>query len=129
MPHHRRLGALALLFTAVTVGTCVSPTERDSSVHVSITRIRILFRGDDTVATAQAWQLVGSADSQPIPNVVFAWTSSVPAVATVDGSGHIVGVTSGTTVITAAARNFDRRAAAAPGSPAVSAPPRARSGP
>jgi len=40
-------------------------------VHVSMSRILVLFRGSDTVATARAWQMVGSADSVPISNVVF----------------------------------------------------------
>ena len=110
MPHHRRLGALALLFTAVTVGTCVYPTERDSSVHVSITPLQILIRGNDTVATATAWQMRGPTDSVAIPNVAFVWTSSDPKIATVDNAGHITGVKSGTVNIRAAAANFDKGA-------------------
>jgi hypothetical protein len=111
-----------VLFTAVTVGTCVFPTERDASVHVSLTPIRVLFRGNDTVAMARAWQMVGPADSQPIPNVVFAWSSSDPSVAIVDNTGHIIGVNSGTAIITAAAANFDRRALAASDTVRVAAP-------
>src|SRR5216117_2184137 len=107
MPHHRGLGALTLLFTCVTVGRCVFPTERDSSVHVSIAPLKILIRGNDTVATATAWQMLGSGDSQPIPNVAFEWSSSAPAVATVDNAGRIVGVNSGSAIIRAAAANFD----------------------
>jgi Big-like domain-containing protein len=111
-----------VLFTAVTVGTCVFPTERDASVHVSLTPVYILFRGNDTVVTARAWQMVGSADSQPISNVVFVWTSSDPSVATVDNVGHVVGVKSGTVVITAAAANFDKQARAATDTLRVAAP-------
>jgi hypothetical protein len=111
-----------VLFTTVTVGTCVFPTERDASVHVSITPIGILFRGSDTVAMAQAWQMLGPADSQPIPNAVFTWSSSDPSVATVDNAGHIVGVNSGTVIITAAAANFDKRARAASDTVRVAAP-------
>ena len=85
-----------LLVGSVIVGTCAYPTEHDSSVHVSITPIQILLRGDDTAATATAWQMNGPADSQPIPNIVFVWSSSNPSVATVDNAGHIVGITSGT---------------------------------
>src|SRR5216117_3493731 len=89
MPHHRGLGALTLLFTCVTVGRCVFPTERDSSVHVSITPLKILIRGNDTVAIATAWQVRGPGDSVAIPNVAFVWTSSDPKIATVDNAGHI----------------------------------------
>ena len=110
-----------VLFAAVAAGTCVFPTERDSSVRVSLTPIRILFRGNDTVATARAWQMSGT-DSQPIPNVVFAWSSSDPSVATVDNAGHIVGVKSGTVIITVAAANFDRQALAATDTLRVAAP-------
>jgi len=118
-----RAGRLAVvLFASATVGTCVFPTERDASVHVSLTPIYILFRGEDTVITARAWQMVGSADSQPISNVVFVWTSSDPSVATVDASGHIVGVKPGTAIITAAAANFDKQALAASDTLRVTAP-------
>jgi len=75
---------------------CVYPTEHDSSVHVDLTHIAILLRGNDTAATATAWRILGAADSQPIPNVVFTWSSSNSSVATVDDAGHIVGITSGT---------------------------------
>lgn len=107
---------------AVVVGTCVFPTEHDASVRVSLTPLHILFRGEDTVVTARAWQMTGPADSQPIPNVVFVWTSSDPSVATVDGAGHVVGITSGKTVIRAAAANFDQHALAATDTLRVAAP-------
>ena len=108
MRRGRGLAALTLLVGSVMVGTCAYPTEQDSSVHVSLTPIQILLRGNDTAATATAWRILGPADSQPIPNVVFVWSSSNPSVATVDNTGHIVGITSGTVVITAAAANFDK---------------------
>jgi len=113
MPHRRRLAALALLFTAATVGTCVYPTEHDSAVHVSITPLKILIRGNDTVVTATAWQMRGPGDSVAIPNVAFVWTSSDPKIATVDNAGHITGVKSGTVYIRAAAANFDKDARSA----------------
>ena len=53
MRPRRGLAALALAFSSVTVITCIYPTERDSSVHVSLTPIHILFSGHDTVATAR----------------------------------------------------------------------------
>ncbi len=110
MRHRRGLAAGALLLTGVTVATCVYPTEHDSSVHVSVTPLKILIRGNDTSAAATAWQMRGPGDSALIPNVVFTWSSSDPKIATVDNAGHITGVKSGVVTIRAAAANFDRGA-------------------
>ncbi|PYP47546.1 MAG: hypothetical protein DMD42_02360 [Gemmatimonadetes bacterium] len=117
----RAVAVLTLLVGSVIVGTCAYPTERDSSVHVSITPVRILFSGHDTVVAARAWELRGLADSQTIPNVVFVWSTSDPTVATVD-AGRIVGIKSGTAIIRAAALNFDRGQFAAADTVRVSAP-------
>jgi hypothetical protein len=121
MRRSRGFAALALLLTVMTVGTCAYPTERDSSVHVSITPVRILFSGHDTVVAARAWEVRGPADSQAIPNVVFVWSSSDPTVATVD-AGRVVGIKSGTTIIRAAAVNFDKGQLAAADTVRISAP-------
>src|SRR5256885_10113190 len=118
----RGIAALAVLFSSATLATCVFPTERDSSVHVSVTRMRILIRGRDTTAKATAWQMVAPADSQRIPNVSFVWSSSNPAVATVDNAGHIVGVNSGAVVIRGGAANFDKASATGDDTLRVSAP-------
>jgi hypothetical protein len=118
----RRGLAALLLFSSATVMTCMYPTERDASVHVSLTPLNILIRSTDTTVTATAWHIVGPADSQPIPNVVFAWSSSNPAVATVSEAGRVVGIKSGTAVITAAALNFDKGQHAAADTVRVSAP-------
>ena len=106
----RRSAALAVLFSSGTLATCVYPTERDSSVHVSITPLRILLRGGTAVRKATAWQVVSPTDSQRIPNVTFVWSSSDPLIASVDNDGRIVGIKSGTVTITAAAANFDKQA-------------------
>ncbi len=106
----RGFAAVALVFGAVALATCIYPTERDAAVHVSITPIHILLRGGEAVATARAWQVLSATDSQPIPNVKFVWVSSNPLVASVNNEGRIVGVRSGTTIITAAATNFDLQA-------------------
>lgn len=45
------------------------------------------------------------AAQQPIANVAFAWTSSAPAIATVNAAGMATGVAAGDAVITAAAPN------------------------
>src|SRR6059036_2179117 len=113
MPHHRGLRSLTLLFTCVTVRRCGFPTESDSSVHGSLTPLKILSRGNDTVAIATAWQVRGPGDSVAIPNVAFVWTSSDPKIATVDNAGHITGVKSETVDIRAAAANFDKDARSA----------------
>ena len=118
----RGSAALVLSLSSATLATCVYPTERDDAVRVSITPIHILFRGADTVATARAWQMVGPGDSLQIANVVFVWSTSAPNVATVDPAGRIVGITSGTAIITAAALNFDKRQLAAADTVRVSAP-------
>src|SRR5438552_129404 len=122
MRRTRGIDALALLFSSATLAACVYPTRRDSSVHVSVTRLRILIRGKDTTAKATAWQMVAPGDSQRIPNVSVVWSSSKPAVATVDNAGHIVGVNSGTVVIRAAAANFDKGSATGDDTLRVSAP-------
>jgi hypothetical protein len=122
MRRSRGLAALTIVGISGVVAMCVYPTEHDSSVHVDLTHIGILLRGNDTAATATAWQMNGPADSQPIPNVVFTWSSSNPSIATVDNAGHIVGITSGTVVIRAAARNFDKGQLAAADTIRVAAP-------
>ena len=110
MRHRRGLAAGTLLLGLATVTTCVYPTEHDASVHVSVTPLKILIRGNDTSAAASAWQIRGPGDSALIPNVVFTWSSSDPKVATVDNAGHITGVKSGVVTIRAAAANFDKDA-------------------
>src|SRR5260370_17259012 len=108
----RGFAALALVLGAAALATCVYPTERDASVHVSITPIRVLLRGSEALASATAWQLLSPTDSQKILNVRFVWVSSNPLIASVNNEGRIVGVKSGTVVITAAATNFDALAKA-----------------
>src|SRR5258706_1386160 len=122
MRRSRGLAALTIVGISAVVATCVYPTEHDSSVHVDLTHIAIRLRVTDTAATATAWRILGAADSQPIPNVVFTWSSSNSSVATVDDAGHIVGITSGTVVIRAAARNFDKGQLAAADTIRVAAP-------
>jgi len=122
MRRSHSLVALTLLFISATVAMCVYPTEHDASVHVSLTPVHILFSGHDTVAAARAWQIRGPGDSAAIPNVAFTWSTSDPAVATVSAEGRIVGIKSGTAIITAAALNFDVGQRAAADTVRVSAP-------
>src|SRR2546421_12966103 len=123
MPHRCGATALALLFSCATLATCVYPTEHEASVHVSLPPVRILFRGNDTVVAARAWEIRGPGDSQPIPNVAFVWSSSDSAVATV-AAGRVGGVKSGPVVVTAAAGNFHKGPLAAAGTLPGAAPPR-----
>jgi hypothetical protein len=101
---------LAALFSCATLSTCVYPTERDGSVHVSVSALPILLRGDETDGTARAWSMLSPTDSVEIRNITFVWSSDLPSIARVDADGHIVGIKSGTTTIRAAAANFDKRA-------------------
>ena len=118
----RGRAAGALLLAGVTIATCVYPTEHDAAVHVSLTPVHILFSGHDTVATARAWQIRGAGDSVVIPNVAFTWSTSDSGIATVSTEGRIVGIRSGSTIITAAALNFDAGQRAAADTVRVSAP-------
>src|SRR3989440_9767197 len=122
MPHRCGATALALLFSCATLATCVYPTEHEASVHVSLPPVRILFRGNDTVVAARAWEIRGPGDSQPIPNVAFGWSSSDSAVAT-GAAGPGGGIKSGTVIVTAAARHFDQGQPSAAGTPPGSPPP------
>src|SRR5207237_125810 len=118
----RGRAAGALLLAGVTIATCVYPTEHDAAVHVSLTPVHILFSGHDTVAAARAWQVRGPGDSVVIPNVAFTRSTSDAAVATVSSDGRIVGIKSGSAIITAAATNFDAGQRAAADTVRVSAP-------
>jgi hypothetical protein len=118
MRHGRGLAAGALVISCAIVATCVYPTERDASVRVTLTPLKILIQGRETVAVARAWHM---PDSLPIPNVAFVWSSSDSSVATVN-AGRIVGIKSGTAIIRAAARNFDTGQRAAADTVRVSAP-------
>src|SRR5256886_5736692 len=118
----RGLVALTLLMMSGVVAMCVYPTEHDAAVHVSLTPVHILFSGHDTVAAARAWQVRCPGDSVVIPNVAFTWSTSDAAVATVSTEGRIVGIRSGSAIITAAALNFDAGQRAAADTVRVSAP-------
>src|SRR5256885_922417 len=127
MPHRCGATALALLFSCATLATCVYPTEHEASVHVSLPPVRILFRGNDTVVAARAWEIRGPGDSQPIPNVAFVWSSSDSAVATV-AAGRGGGVKAGPGVGPAAARATPNGPPWGRGTPPGSPPPRRDNG-
>ena len=54
--------------------------------------------GDTVRLTAEAWDANGHA----VPGIEFTWSSSDPAIATVDGSGLVRGIAEGAATITAA---------------------------
>ena len=86
-------------------GTCnddgdPNPPAEVTSVTVSPTTATIA-QGATQSFTASALD----ATSQPIPGVVFTWTSSAATVATVNASGVATGVAAGDAVITATAPN------------------------
>jgi len=118
----RRSTGWLVLAAALAGSTCIFPTESDQSVHVTVAPMRILIRGSETNASASAWQLLASGDSQSIPNASFVWSSSNPVVASIDVNGHIIGVKPGTALITAAPANFDQLAKAGTRTLRVAAP-------
>jgi pre-peptidase len=101
--------AFGVVLSCAALETCVFPTERDEAVRVSIDPLPVLIRGNDASATARAWQVLAGGDSQPLANVTFVWSSDSTSIATVDATGHIVGIKSGTTIIRARTANFDRQ--------------------
>ena len=70
------------------------------SIEVTPSTASITQGGTQTFAAAAF-----DAAHLPIPGVTFTWTSTVPAVATVDASGVATGVTPGDALIIAAAPN------------------------
>src|SRR2546430_9180652 len=118
----RGRAAGALLLAGATIATCVYPTEHDAAVHVSLTPVHILFSGHDTVATARAWQVRGGGCSVVIPNVAFTWSTSDSGIATGSTEGRLVGIRSGSRIVTAAALNFGAGQRAAADTVRVSAP-------
>ncbi len=130
--------ALAVLFTSATVGTCVFPTEHDGDVFVTIDSLTIepavrrvvgstapvvLIRGDEGDAHGTAWQRTAAGGRQPIANVRVIWSFDDTTKARIDrNTGHFVAVNSGTTMLHAAAANFDKRSAGAAQPLRVSAP-------
>lgn len=104
------LVVVATVFAALALLTCVYPTDRSGEVYVSVTssdtlllRDSLLLQGTTATLTAQAWQRLAGGDSAAIPNTQFAWLSSTPATAIVQGVGggiaRLTGVASGRTTV------------------------------
>jgi hypothetical protein len=114
--HHKFIWVLGLA-AAISVATCKFPTDKSNEVYVTIEYpALVVLDGDEMQVRARAWHLVGTPDSgngddEPLNNVDFEWTSSVPAVARVeeDGQGYarILGIGPGTSDISARAVAFE----------------------
>src|SRR5690606_37894725 len=66
-----------------------------------------------SIAVAESYRLSAGAEDangNPVPNATFVWTSSNNSVATVDGTGLVTGVSSGSATITAT--SGDKKASA-----------------
>ncbi|HEY7195063.1 MAG TPA: hypothetical protein VH439_15070 [Gemmatimonadales bacterium] len=111
----RRLrGTTPLIAVAVAlVGvTCAFPTDKSDQIMVTLQApSKVLLRGKEMSVYAQAFHVVG-ADTQPIANVAFAFSTGSSNTATVqnDGSGYatVTGVNSGTVDIVARAVPFEK---------------------
>lgn len=114
----------AAALAAVALLTCVYPTDRSGEVYVSVTssdtlllRDSLLLQGTQANLTAQAWQRLGGGDSAAITNIEFAWFSSSPATAIVQGhaggSARLSGVASGRATISVVAVGYQGSKSAA----------------
>jgi uncharacterized protein YjdB len=100
------------VLTAVTNGsTSVTASaggkQGGSTVNVSTKITTITVTGDNTITVGATSQLTAKATSSTgeVVAATFTWTSSDPAVATVDANGLVTGVAGGTSDITAASKN------------------------
>jgi len=107
----RRATPLVTIAAALTGASCAFPTDKSDQVTVRLTAPSgIVLRGQDVSVYAEAFRVSG-ADTQPITNVQFAFTtgSSSTAIIQNDGGGYatVTGVNSGTVDITARAVPFE----------------------
>lgn len=107
----RRATPLVTIAAALTGASCAFPTDKSDQVTVRLTAPSgIVLRGQDMSVYAEAFRVSG-ADTQPITNVQFAFTtgSSSTAIIQNDGGGYatVTGVNSGTVDITARAVPFE----------------------
>jgi hypothetical protein len=99
-------------FAVAVVGvTCAFPTDKSDKVFVTLqSPSHVVYRGQEISIHAQAWRLIG-ADTQPITNVDFAFTSGGGSIARVDkdccGYATVTGVNSGNVDIIARLVSFE----------------------
>jgi len=108
----RRAIPLLTIAAALNGASCAFPTDKSDKVIVRLTApSQVVLRGQDMSIYAEAFHVAG-ADTQPISNVQFFFTtgSSNTAIVQNDGGGYatVTGVNSGTVDITARAVPFER---------------------
>ncbi|NLI98344.1 hypothetical protein GX441_06760 [bacterium] len=96
MRKHRHIAYVAIA-VAFALLQCTPPTEI-ATIQVSPTPVSVAIGGTQQL-TAKAFD----ANSAEVSNVTFTWTSSNTAVATVNSTGLVTGVSAGTANITAEA--------------------------
>jgi hypothetical protein len=107
-----RVFPIVTLAVALSGVTCAFPTDKSDKVFVTLQApSHIVLRGQEVSVYAQAWRVIG-ADTQPITNVDFEFTSGSGTIARVDreccGYATVTGVNSGTVDIIARAVSFDK---------------------
>ncbi len=108
----RRAIPPVIMAAALNGASCAFPTDKSDQVIVKLTApSSVVLRGQDMSVYAEAFHVTG-ADTQPISNVQFAFStgSSGTAIVQNDGGGYatVTGVNSGTVDITARAVPFER---------------------
>ena len=104
------------LAVALSGVTCAFPTDKSDKVFVTLDApSHVVLRGQEMSIYARAWRVTG-ADTQPITNVEFSFSSGSGTIARVDknccGYATVTGVNSGTVDIVARAVTFERSVAA-----------------
>src|SRR5262249_3624626 len=107
----RRAIPLVIVAAALNGASCAFPTDKSDQIIVTLSAPSlVVLRGQDMSVYAQAFHVVG-ADTQPVTNVDFAFTTGSSNIALVqnDGGGYatVTGVNSGMVDIGARAVAFE----------------------
>jgi len=107
----RRATPLLTLAVALTGVTCAFPTDKSDKVFVTLqSPTHVVYRGKEISVYAKAWRVIG-ADTQPVTNVEFAFSSGSGSIARVDkdccGYATVTGVNSGNVDIIARVVTFE----------------------
>jgi len=110
-----RVRCLGLALAAVAVGC--APTDNSSQVSVTVVQSDSLIArgvidiGKFDSVTARAVHGTSAADTQPLSNVTFSWTSSDNHIAKIQPTGpasaQVIGVGAGEVIITATASGYE----------------------
>lgn len=103
---------------AVALVSCNVPTDKSKDIQVlvrpsdSLAVRGIIGKGNRDSVYAFAFRVTAAGDTQPLPNVDLAWTSSDRTIATVEGAqngaAEVTGINDGFATITAQAVAFDQ---------------------